>query len=134
MSSGAYEERLQARRDSLARLEAIQAKLKEDTERLEAEKELSRSRLTDQERRLQILQENTAALAQNVRQLSQNLSSDDARLNAVRAQVADLDRQIRNTEAATKAGQIKQQQLQQRSAALEEEYRRLMDLYIALGQ
>ena len=134
LSSGAYEERVQARRDSLSRLESIQAKLKQDTANLEVEKRSSDVRLSEEQNRLRTLQENTEALATNVRHLSENLSKDDARVDSVRAGVIGLEKKIKSVERATNAGQLKQAQLRQKSVALEDEYRKLMDLYIGLSK
>lgn len=134
LSSGAYDERVQARRESLSRLESIQAKLETERAELEVEKRSSEVRLSDEQRRLKTLQENTKALANNVRYLSENLQRDDARVNTVRAGVTELEREIKDIEVATDAGQLKQEQLRRKSVVLEDEYRKLMDLYIELAK
>lgn len=69
-----------------------------------------------------------------MQRLSEHLDRDDARIAAVRADVADLNRELDEMEAAAAAGQMKQHRLEEKSAALEEEYRRLMELYIELGK
>jgi chromosome segregation ATPase len=133
LSSGAYEERVREREESLQRLRDAQQELQREQERLEVER-AARAREVDlQRRRLDELAAETAALERDVSRYQAREAEASAEQSRLRSELQGLEGRIRRlSERAGPDADV--QALEAERAALEREYRLLLDVYRNLGR
>ena len=132
LSSGAYEERIKTRKESLARLQAIRSQLEADKASLQATRREKESEVQEHQRRLEALRTEIEQLVAEVEQFSNQLTHKDKRVVEMRQRLSRLTDDIGELDKARKTEGVQREQLQEQVDALEEEYRKLLDLYIEL--
>jgi septal ring factor EnvC (AmiA/AmiB activator) len=144
LQSGAYEERVQSREDSLNRLRALQAELDAEQTALAAQK-------GSLEQEIALERQCLAALEQEVSGLEQSLNSyqaDDARkkkqINDLQSRLAELKTTMQEQTSALDALEgsgtgnpnqdLRRKQLEEQRRALQEEFDLLMELSLELSK
>lgn len=133
MSSGAYEERLRQREQSLERLRAIQERLEEERTDLESAKQSKAAEVQAQRRQLNALLEETQHLSADVARVDATLAKQEASKTEISNRLIELQANIRRLGEDADQG-TRLEELEERRAALEQEYRLLLDLYLELSQ
>lgn len=134
LSTSAYEQRVEQRKESLARLNSTRKQLQEQETSLEASNASQQERLAYQKHLL-------ATLLQDVRHLSRDVEGGERRYEVKDEQVQELQVELSNLKDKVNAlfeaaeQQIMQrEQLQEQRAKLEREYRLLLEIYAGLSE
>lgn len=132
LSSGAYERRLQERRERLSRLEQARHEL-ETQNRTLSDEHRSRQRGVEAERaRLRALRADLRRLEDATRDLEARQATGNERAHELRQRVRSMDRQL--TALDHTAPNERLVELERERQALDQEYRALLDLYLELEQ
>ena len=130
---GAYDQRIQERSDSVRRLHEIQGELEAEQRDLSAERNYQQDRLYRLQQDLQGLSREITQLEQRVSRKRSQLASERAKQQHLRTDLADLQRRIDRLDQQAGSG-ADMAQLEAERDALSEEYRALLEIYLALGQ
>ena len=144
LQSGAYEERVQSRADSLNRLRSIQqeldakqAQLDNQKKTLEEEIDLERQRLTALDREVTRLEQGVETFQANDAQQKRKLQELQSRLTELKsqmqAQTSALDA-LEGSGAGDTNQDLRRRQLEEQRRALQEEFELLMDLSLELSK
>lgn len=132
LSSGAYEQRLQERRERLSRLEQARYELETQSRTL-SDEHRSRQRSVEAERaRLQALRGNLSRLEDATRELEARQQTGNERTRELRQRMSTLDRQLAALDRTAPNERLVE--LERERQALDQEYRALLDLYLELEQ
>ena len=133
IGSGAYEERLRERRESLQRLEQMKQELGTEKNELEMDKAQQQARLQGLQERLARLDDGTERLIVAVKNKRAALTEDTGRQSRLERELAGLRKSIASLEQKT-GSDHPVALLEAERDRLEDEYRLLLDLYLELGQ
>ncbi len=144
LQSGAYEERVQSREESLDRLRALQAKLDAEQSSLGAEKRSLEEEIALERQNLTAMEQEVAGLKQSLDTYQAGDAQKQQQINKLRSRLAELKTTMQEQTSALDAlegsgtGNIDQdlrrRQLEEQRRALQEEFGLLMDLSLELSK
>ena len=144
LQSGAYEERVQSREESLDRLRALQAKLDAEQSSLGAEKRSLEEEIALERQNLTAMEQEVAGLKQSLDTYQAGDAQKQQQINKLRSRLAELKTTMQEQTSALDAlegsgtGNIDQdlrrRQLEEQRRALQEEFDLLMDLSLELSK
>lgn len=133
VSSGAYDQRIREREESLQRLDAIKRELRTEQTELAFERERKQGRLDNLQRRLSRLERESAQLSGLLERRRSELSGDREKTARLRRDLDRLRQDIARTGRRADSGRPVAE-LEAERDRLEQEYRQLLDIYLELGQ
>jgi len=144
LQSGAYEERVQSREESLDRLRALQAKLDAEQSSLGAEKRSLEEEIALERQNLTAMEQEVAGLKQSLDTYQAGDAQKQQQINKLRSRLAELKTTMQEQTSALDAlegsgtGNIDQdlrrRQLEEQRRALQEEFGLLMELSLELSK
>jgi Skp family chaperone for outer membrane proteins len=145
LSSGAYEERVRTRQDSLVAVKEANRDLESEQSALESQKAASARKVQAERRKLKQLATDTQRLSDKVKALKASDTQQGARIADLQRRTAALDGKVQAVNRPSRADALEgggggaavqdahRQQLETQRRQLEEEYRLLSDMYRKLG-
>ena len=133
LSSGAYDQRVRQREESLQRLRSIQQTLDQESKGLEAERASKSKQVELEQRRLQALSTETDRLSASVGRLQTTLATQQTKKAELQERLDELRQKIEAL-GRSSSSDMQVEQLEEQRAALEKEYQLLLDLYLEVGK
>lgn len=136
LKSGAYDSRVQQRKDELSRQESINQDLKEKQNALEKEAKASEIELADEQQRLDDLDEDLASLESDVNNLNTKSGKQKNEIAAIKRKIKDQRQRMKSQQSALKALERaggsaadpdRYRVLQQERKLLANEYKKLLE-------
>lgn len=133
LSSGAYEQRIQEREESLNRLEGIQDELEIQRAELENSQQQSLSTYQMEQQRVADLSSDTRTLAARLKTLNTRHEEQELSRKDLISRLEDLQGDIDYLATKDEAN-LRVEDLEKERGSLEEEYRLLLDIYREISQ
>jgi DNA repair exonuclease SbcCD ATPase subunit len=144
LQSGAYEERVQSREESLDRLRALQAELDAEQSSLGAEKRSLEEEVALERQNLTAMEQEVAGLEQSLDTYQADDTQKQQQINKLRSRLAELKTTMQEQTSALDALEgsgtgnrdqdLRRRQLEEQRRALQEEFELLMDLSLELSK
>jgi chromosome segregation ATPase len=144
LQSGAYEERVQSREESLDRLRALQAELDAEQSSLGAEKRSLEEEVALERQNLTAMEQEVAGLEQSLDTYQADDTQKQQQINKLRSRLAELKTTMQEQTSALDALEgsgtgnrdqdLRRKQLEEQRRALQEEFELLMDLSLELSR
>lgn len=133
LNTGAYDRRVQEREESRQHLQEVQRELDAEKSELSSERTSKQARLDQLNAKLGKLDKETSVLVKRLREQSSELGGQKEKAAQLTKDLEKLRVDIALVEGQADSGKSVQE-LEAERNRLEDEYRRLLDLYLELGQ